>query len=42
MNHMIGGYKAMYSCDSEVQPLIPMLCTSSSTYIAVDGCHHPG
>ena len=42
MDHMIGGYIAMHSCDLEVQLLIFMPCTLSSTYILVDGCHRHG
>ena len=32
----------MHSCDLEMQSLVFLPCTSSSTYIVVDGCHHPG
>jgi len=44
MDHMIGRYIAIHPCDLEVQSLISMSLTSSSTYIVADGCHqhHPG
>jgi len=39
MDHMIGRYIAIHLCDLEVQSLIFMPLTSSSSYIVADGCH---